>query len=321
MTDDQDKDLAEWVRNRAKAVSSAHAKRDEQPSNIGSTSAQHGPTSGQPVSHDSTKTDNKPNPDTNTQDNNTQTNQTNTQDTTQTSTQDNSQSTTQTNTQTPGDVPATDSANALDSEESSRTRGEIDIGAVYKRLESEGRWRGQIELQRNEMMKEAKKSIPDKHERQQWVYGELDRMYPPVNKPDIVLLDKDVRNSPDGDATSSPKADDGQIQGLGAIPDHWPELPANASLAAEVGWVQANRLRCVDEQPGHATKVDLGEALSPAPSWSALGWLETSIRSYAKFVDVAAKATANADDESEVLRMERRSVDEMQALLDEMIEG
>ena len=57
---------------------------------------------------------------------------------------------------------------------------------------------------------------------------------------------------------------------------------------------------------------------SHAPSWAALGWLETSIRSYAKYVDVAAKVSGGGDDESEVMRRERKSIDEVRALLDEM---
>ena len=102
------------------------------------------------------------------------------------------------------------------------------------------------------------------------------------------------------------------------IPSDWPELPANASLAAEIGWVQANRLRIVEEKPGHVTVVRLDLALSPAPSWAALGWLETSIRSYAKYVDVAAKATVSDDGEASVMRRERIAIDEVEALLDEM---
>ena len=97
-------------------------------------------------------------------------------------------------------------------------------------------------------------------------------------------------------------------------------LPANASLSVEVGWVQANRLRVVEEQSGGATSVHLGQALSPAPSWAAFGWLETSIRSYAKYVDVAAKATAIADGEADVVRRERMAIEEVKRLLDEMIE-
>ena len=46
----------------------------------------------------------------------------------------------------------------------------------------------------------------------------------------------------------------------------------------------------MEERTAGPTVVHLDQALSPAPSWAALGWLETSIRSYAKYVDVAAKA-------------------------------
>ena len=46
--------------------------------------------------------------------------------------------------------------------------------------------------------------------------------------------------------------------------------------------------------------------------------METSIRSYAKFVDVAAKATASDDGEADVWRRERMAIEEVQALLDEM---
>ena len=114
------------------------------------------------------------------------------------------------------------------------------------------------------------------------------------------------------------KSDDGQIQGLSAVPEDWPELPANASMAAEIGWVQANRLRIVEEKPGRATVVRLDLALSPAPSWAALGWLETSIRSYAKFVDVAAKTSSSDDGEADVMRRERMAIEEVRALLEEM---
>jgi hypothetical protein len=70
-------------------------------------------------------------------------------------------------------------------------------------------------------------------------------------------------------------------------------VTGNRSLAVEIGWVQANRLYVVEVRPGGATFVRLDRARSPAPSWSALSWRETSIRSYA---EVAAKATSTAQD-------------------------
>ena len=103
-----------------------------------------------------------------------------------------------------------------------------------------------------------------------------------------------------------------------SISEHWPELPSNASLSREIGWVQANRLRIVEERPGRATLIHLARSLSPAPSWAALGWLETSVRSYAKFVDVAAKVSDSDDGEAAVMRRERMAIEEVKALLDEM---
>ncbi|TWU13330.1 hypothetical protein CA54_21650 [Symmachiella macrocystis] len=168
------------------------------------------------------------------------------------------------------------------------------------------------------MMKAARKQGMSKTDAQAWVYSELDRMYPPLQNRTL-SYSEDANDSANRTLSWSHRpVDDGQIQGLSAIPDSWSELPANASLSAEIGWVQANRLRIVEEKPGRATVVRLDLALSPAPSWAALGWLETSIRSYAKFMDVAAKATSSNDGEADVMRRERMAIDEVRALLDEI---
>lgn len=190
---------------------------------------------------------------------------------------------------------------------------EVDPLTVTRRLQREGRWKAQAEQTSDELMQASKGQFKSKKDRQAWAYAELDRMYPPVA---VNVCTKAGMTSVSHDAAF----DSGQIQGLGDVPNNWPDLPSNASLAAEVGWVQANRLRIVEERPGGATRVRLDKALSVAPSWSALGWLETSIRSYAKFVDVAAKVSGggNEDNESSIVRRERRSIDEVRALLDEM---
>ena len=143
-------------------------------------------------------------------------------------------------------------------------------------------------------------------------------MYPPPSPPEH-SLSPGVTPGDNGYTPSlTNRGNDGQIRGLSDLPEGWPDLPANASLSVEVGWVQANRLRVVEDTPAGPTVVHLGQALSPAPSWAALGWLETSIRSYAKFVDVAAKATASDDGESAVMRRERMAIEEVKRLLDEM---
>jgi len=184
---------------------------------------------------------------------------------------------------------------------------------VKRRLEAEGRWKD-AEPVRYDMMRTVRKQQKmSKTDAQAWVYAELDRLYPPPDPSSDILSDE---QNP-----QPPPRDDGQIRGLSDLPGGWPELPANASLLVEVAWVQANRLRVVAEHPGGSTLVHLDQALSPAPSWAALGWLETSIRSYAKYVDVAARATATADVESAVVRRERVSLEDVLRLLDEMMDA
>lgn len=100
------------------------------------------------------------------------------------------------------------------------------------------------------------------------------------------------------------------------VPPAWPELPDNASLQAEIAWVSANRLRVRD-----GSGVDLSRAKTPAPSYSALSWLETSILFPSKFADISVKATANQDDEKELIRREKASIEEVRAILAEMLDG
>ena len=121
---------------------------------------------------------------------------------------------------------------------------------------------------------------------------------------------------PGGEATTA--SDIGRVQGLGEIPADWPELPGNASLQAELAWVQSNRLRVVEERASGVTVVHLDRARSPAPSWAALGWLETSIRAYSKYCDIVAKSLKDEQDEQENIRRERMQIDEMRGLLETM---
>lgn len=100
------------------------------------------------------------------------------------------------------------------------------------------------------------------------------------------------------------------LAGLADLPATWPVLPPNASLQAEVSWVQANRLRIVQ-----GDTVDLTQALSPAPSYAALGWLETSILFPAKFADVSVKATMSLESDKESVRREKASVAAVAELL------
>lgn len=155
---------------------------------------------------------------------------------------------------------------------------------------------------------------------------EVQRLFPPEPPPEPVIVeDLSVEDPPEvlpTIGTSSvavvpaPPADDQGVSGLSTLPAHWPELPANAQLQVEIAWVTANRLRVRS-----GTGVDLSKALSPAPSYSALSWLETSILFPAKFADISVKATADNDSEKEFIRREKLAIEEIRSILGEMLEA
>lgn len=179
---------------------------------------------------------------------------------------------------------------------------EVDPLSVTKRLQREGRW-SEAEPVKNRLIKEARQKGMDKGEAQSWAYAEVDRLFPPLTGSRATATESQL------------VLEDPGVTGLGDIPADWPQLPANGTLQAEISWVSANRLRVRD-----GNGVDLSRALSPAPSYSALSWLETSILFPAKFADISVKATASQDDETELIRRERMSIEEIRSILKEMLE-
>jgi hypothetical protein len=179
---------------------------------------------------------------------------------------------------------------------------EVDPLSVTKRLQRDGRW-PEAEPVKNRMIKEARQKGMDRGEAQSWAYAEIDRLYPPLTR----------SRAPATESQAVPE--DPGVTGLGDLPADWGELPANASLQVEISWVSANRLRVRD-----GSGVDLSRAKTPAPSYSALSWLETSILFPSKFADISVKATANQDDEKEAIRREKASIEEVRSILKEMLE-
>jgi hypothetical protein len=194
---------------------------------------------------------------------------------------------------------------------------------VSKRLQADGHW-PQAVAERDRLIRESRALGLSKHEAQDSTYRQLDAMFPPQDATEEKQVGQVGGVADQGEHHAVPSSDqaparnqDAGVVGLDAIPADWPALPANSSLAHEIQWVQANRLSVTRTVDG-LTIVDLSRALQPAPSWSALGWLETSIRAYSKFVDVAAKASATVEDEREMVRRERLAIDEIRGLLAEM---
>lgn len=79
-------------------------------------------------------------------------------------------------------------------------------------------------------------------------------------------------------------------------------------------------MRVVEERASGVVAVHLDRARTPAPSWAALGWLETSIRVYSKYIDVVAKALKDEENEQSMMKREKMAIDEVRGLLAEMLD-
>lgn len=183
--------------------------------------------------------------------------------------------------------------------------------AIEARLVMRKDW-GAISPTRDQIIRECIRGKGmSKEEARCWAYSELDRMYPP--------LAISIKEAP-ATTYAEPQPADRGIKGLSKFPDDWPQLPAAASFTSEVSWVQANRLLVVEERPSGAVVVHLERARTPAPSMAALAWLETSIRSYAKWVEVASKCSGSEDLGSDIIKREKARIEDVRAVLAEMLE-
>ena len=181
----------------------------------------------------------------------------------------------------------------------------VDPLAVAKRLQKRSDW-PEIARERNWRIKEARADGLLRPEAQQRAYEELDRRYPGSSP------------EPETPAQTPPGDQESGVSGLSdLLPSSWPTLPASASLQADVQWVAANRLTVL-VRPG---VVDLSRALVPAPSYSALDWLDTALSFPAKFADVRMKATQHQEDEREHVRRERLAIEDTRGLLAEMVDA
>lgn len=178
---------------------------------------------------------------------------------------------------------------------------------LTERLRREGRW-AEASKFKDTVLAQCREKGFKRDEASQAAWEAMEQAFPPI-----------ITKAATGDAGEE-EATDTRVHGLSDIPADWPQLPGNASLQAEIRWCQSNRLRVVEERASGVVVVHLDRARAPAPSWAALGWLETSIRVYSKYIDVVAKALKDEENEQEMVKRERMAIDEIRSLLAEMID-
>jgi hypothetical protein len=180
--------------------------------------------------------------------------------------------------------------------------------ALTERLRREGRW-AEASKFKDEALKKLRSKGMKRNEASDAAWEAMEQAYPPMPMA-VATVDPGLIEA----------AGDTRVQGLSDVPSDWPQMPDNASLQAEIGWCQANRLRVLEEKASGVVVVHLDRARTPAPSWAALGWLETSIRAYSKYIDVVAKALKDEENEQEMVKREKMAIDEVRSLLAEMLE-
>ncbi|MCE5269506.1 MAG: hypothetical protein LLG00_16640 [Planctomycetaceae bacterium] len=190
------------------------------------------------------------------------------------------------------------------------------------RLRREGRWTGDAEDRKNEMIRIFREAGLQKAEASEEAWRRLAEEYPPLPpKPK-----PDPEPEPDAESDGSHTAaaasvDEGEAVAISPLPEAWGELPESAPFEAEVEWVHQNRVLVVEELAGKRSKLHWHRARKPAPSYGAVNLMEYAATNRKGFMDILQKVKPAAAGDEENVRRERRSIAEIEDLLEKMAEG
>lgn len=214
------------------------------------------------------------------------------------------------------------------------TESKIDL---TNRLQREGRW-AEASAYKDSVIRESRKLGLTKEQAGIVAWRETARNFPPLvskegTEPASAPGPASMGESPSGsDTAENPKVEakvaapvpvDKPIRL--AMPPEWGELPASAKFEVEVEWVYGNYSLIVEHR-SNGNRIKLARAKSPAPSMAAIGlleWVAESTTNRAAFYkDLVPKAKkVDADDDIEVIRRERKSIGEIEAILAKMEEA
>lgn len=170
---------------------------------------------------------------------------------------------------------------------------------MLNRLKAEGRWE-EASLFKDRVISELRMEGMRKIEAGETAWREVARMFPPL-----------LEEEGDGEGTSDAT--------FGLLPRGWPVLPETAAWVEELEWAYQNGFFVIVERAGGAGGVSYRweRASCPAPSRGALVLMKLLAESRQKFMDLLGKAKTGVDTEdTEVVKRERRRVEEIEGLLE-----
>lgn len=202
--------------------------------------------------------------------------------------------------------------------------------ALMKRLQSEGRSRMAGDF-REEVRKACRQRGLTPADSVLTAWAEMERNYPPLKKSEQPAAAATVDEPPEPVsqdhapvvvAVSGPNKEPDKPIWV-RIPPEWGELPKTAKRVDEVEWVHQNWFLCREVRPS-GTRTKLSRAQGPAPSWGAVGLMETTVMNPQKFEnEVYAREMKGTeeDEDGEAIKREKKSIAEIDTILQRMEEA
>jgi hypothetical protein len=98
-------------------------------------------------------------------------------------------------------------------------------------------------------------------------------------------------------------------------------LPAGAPRDVEIEWVHQERILVIEKRRGKESRLHLERATRPAPSKGAVALMQTAASADLEFTEMLFRAKPSDDDDAEMVKRERKSLAEVERILDEMLES
>jgi len=211
---------------------------------------------------------------------------------------------------------------------------------LERRLRREGRW-AEARVDREKIRKRLRAGGATADEAVRHAWAEMERMYPPLREEEVAAkkiaaaeerAKKKASEMPEPpgppeppkpEPKPEPKPDkppaEKSYEGPLLLPPAWGELPAEAKWEDEVNWVYSNLALCRETHKAGA-KMNLNRALSHAPSIGAVTLMQFAVSNPTKFMsDLLPKAKREAEGESEMVQRERKSIAEIDQILQQTI--
>lgn len=204
---------------------------------------------------------------------------------------------------------------------------------LHDRLRASGEW-SEAEAWKNGRIKEFRNQGMTKGDAADKAWDELREKYPKPSPPTQPALEDQSGCSaaappramepvaPVSDDVDEPTESDNGVErelalvGATSLPAAWGQLADSATFVAEVEWVHQNRALVVEERPSGNARLKWDRARRPAPSYGAVNLMEYAATNRKGFMDILQKVKPSDVGEDANIRRERRSIAEIEELLE-----